>query len=51
MNKFAQALGRLGKGHPKNFTKAERERRRVRLVKMNKARSVKIRTSQTPETL
>lgn len=26
-NKHAQALGRLAKGKPKNFTKAERKRR------------------------
>jgi hypothetical protein len=32
MNKAAQALGRLAKGVPKTFTKAERERRRLRLA-------------------
>ena len=30
MNQSAQALGRLGKGRPKNFSKAELERRRKR---------------------
>ena len=28
MNPAAQALGRLGRGHPKTLTDAERERRR-----------------------
>ena len=38
MNKAAQFLGRLAKGKPKNFSKAERERRRQRLSKVRAKR-------------
>jgi len=37
-NANAQALGRLGAGHPKTYSAAERERRRQRLIQMNKTR-------------
>jgi len=37
-NANAQALGRLGAGHPKTYSAAERERRRVRMIQMNKTR-------------
>lgn len=32
MNKNAQALGRMAKGKPKNYSKAERKRRAERLA-------------------
>lgn len=37
-NKAAQALGRLAKGVPKNYSKAERERRRKHMEALNKKR-------------
>ena len=41
LNKAAQALGRLGRGIPKNFSKAERKRRSDRMKSLNKARHKK----------
>lgn len=38
MNPYAQALGRLAAGKPKNYSKAERERRRKRLAEARKKR-------------
>jgi len=35
VNKEAQALGRLAKGIPKNYSKAERKRRAVRMRLIN----------------
>lgn len=35
MNKSAQALGRLAKGKPKNYSREERERRRKLMEKIN----------------
>ena len=34
-NKFAQALGRLAKGKPKNYSLAERKKRSDRMKAMN----------------
>lgn len=39
MNKAASQLGKLGKGRPKNFTRAERTRRRKQMQAMNLARA------------
>ena len=39
VNKAAQMLGRMGKGKPKNFTKAERARRAKRMRLLNAERS------------
>ncbi len=36
-NKAAQELARLGRGVPKNFSKAERQRRRERMLALNDA--------------
>jgi len=41
MNKAAQALGRLGKGIPKNYSKAERARRAKRMKILNEQRKSK----------
>jgi len=41
MNKAAQALGRLAKGKPKNFSQEERKRRSDRIIALNKARKKK----------
>ena len=41
MNKEAQALGRLAKGKPKNYTKAERKRRADRMRLINAKRKAK----------
>jgi hypothetical protein len=38
VNKAAQSLGKLAKGKPKTLSAAERERRRHRLIKLNKTR-------------
>lgn len=38
MNKNAQALGRLGKGIPKKYSKDELDRRKIRLVEARKKR-------------
>ncbi len=38
MNKAAQAMGRLGRGIPKNFTNAELQKRRARMDKVNEKR-------------
>jgi hypothetical protein len=38
MNRNAQALGRLARGRPKNYSAAERERRRARLAEARKRR-------------
>ncbi len=40
-NKAAQELGRLAAGVPKNFTKAERQRRRELMNQINRARAAK----------
>jgi hypothetical protein len=37
-NKAAQQLGRMGKGIPKNFSQAERARRKARLAEARKLR-------------
>ena len=39
MNKAAQALGRLGRGIPKNFTPEERDRRRALMAAINARRN------------
>ena len=41
MNKAAQALGRLGKGVPRNFTPEERAKRAERMRQLNARRRVK----------
>jgi hypothetical protein len=41
MNKAAQALGRLGKGKPKTYSRAERKRRALRLAEVRKKRWIK----------
>lgn len=41
VNKAAQALGRMGKGVKKNFSKAEIERRRKRMREVQKLRWAK----------
>jgi hypothetical protein len=41
MNKFAQALGRMAKGVPKQITEADRERRRKWAAGMAKIRWAK----------
>ena len=41
INKHAQALGRLGKGIPKNYSKAERKRRAIRIKLLNANRRKK----------
>lgn len=38
MNKSAQALGRLAKGKPKNFSRAELRRRKILLAKARQRR-------------
>ena len=38
MNKAAQILGRMGRGKPKNYTKAERNRRAKRMRVINEER-------------
>lgn len=38
MNKAAQELGRMARGKPKNYTPAERERRRAAMVALNAKR-------------
>ena len=38
MNKAAQAMGRLGRGKPKNFTEVELQKRRDRMDKINEQR-------------
>jgi hypothetical protein len=40
-NPIAQALGRLAAGKPKNFSKAERDRRRKLMEQLNEKRKVK----------
>lgn len=40
MNRAAQKLGRLGKGKPKNFSKAELKRRSERMTELNQKRSL-----------
>jgi hypothetical protein len=40
MNKHAQTLGRMAKGHPKNFSKKETDRRRALMVEINKRRQL-----------
>ncbi len=37
-NKAAQELGRMARGVPKNFSRAERQRRRERMLALNRAR-------------
>ena len=39
MNRHAQALGRMGRGKPKGFTRAEIARRRARMVELNRKRA------------
>jgi len=41
LNKAAQALGRMGKGIPKNYTKEERKRRSEWMKSLNKIRKAK----------
>jgi len=41
LNKAAQALGRLGKGIPKNYTEEEIEKRTKRLTEARKKRWIK----------
>ena len=38
MNKSAQALGRLARGHPKRFSRRELARRRALMVAINERR-------------
>jgi hypothetical protein len=38
MNKTASELGKLARGIPKNFSPAERQRRRLHMKKLNAAR-------------
>ena len=38
MNKAASELGKLARGVPKDFSQAERQRRRLRMMKINAAR-------------
>ena len=40
-NPAAQALGRLGRGHPKTITEADRERRRQQAARATAARMAK----------
>jgi hypothetical protein len=39
-NKAAQELGRMGKGIPKKYTKAERKRRSKRMKELNAKRII-----------
>lgn len=39
MNKHAQKLGRLAAGKPKNYSKAERLRRRERMARAREAKA------------
>ena len=41
MNRAAQALGRLARGKPKNYSLAERARRRARMLEINRRRLLK----------
>ena len=41
MNKEAQALGKLAKGIPKNYSKAERKRRSLRMKVYNEKRNLR----------
>jgi len=41
LNKAAQALGRLGKGIPKNISKEDRKRRSEWMKSLNKIRKAK----------
>jgi len=51
VNKAAQALGRMGKGKPKNYTKAERARRaeRMRIINERKKNTAAKSESQKPD--
>jgi hypothetical protein len=40
MNQAASELGRLARGIPKNFSKAERERRRKQMTELNRKRAL-----------
>ena len=46
MNRAAQALGRLAKGVPKNFSAAELKRRRTLMEAINKRRRSKSREAK-----
>lgn len=48
-NKTAQALGRMAKGVPKNFSKAELERRKQLMAVINARREHKARTDKVKE--
>jgi len=37
-NKAASELGKLAKGKPKNYSKLERQKRRERMIEINKSR-------------
>jgi hypothetical protein len=37
-NKAASELGKLAKGKPKNYSKKERQKRRDRMIELNKSR-------------
>lgn len=41
-NPHASALGKLAKGKPKNYSKAERERRRKLMERINRKRKSKL---------
>lgn len=40
MNRHAQKLGKLARGIPKNFSEAERQRRRKQMTELNRKRAL-----------